>query len=294
MTFDRTELEPVAARAQGLADLFRLPLHDRTWRGSVGEFAGSGTGSSLDFQDHRAYHPGDDPRHINWQAYARTGETTMKLFREEVRPLVEILFDVTDSMFLGEEKRTRSLELFYFATFAALRAGASVTATVIKGDEHRRLALDDILSHRWAETTSNLPPTDSAAAPDTTRLPLRANSLRLLLSDLLHPRDPEATLRPLLREKGRALAWCPYALSESAPEWRGNYEFVDAETGREHPHRVAPDLLQRYREAYRRHFERWKASGQRHRTPIARIPAEAPFEKAIREEALPFGAMTIQ
>ena len=49
-------------------------------------FSGSGTGSSLDFQDHRAYSPGDDPRHINWQAYARTGSYTMKLFREEVRP----------------------------------------------------------------------------------------------------------------------------------------------------------------------------------------------------------------
>ncbi|MFN9663179.1 MAG: DUF58 domain-containing protein, partial [Akkermansiaceae bacterium] len=26
----------------------------------------------MDFQDHRSYSPGDDPRHINWQAYART------------------------------------------------------------------------------------------------------------------------------------------------------------------------------------------------------------------------------
>ncbi|MEJ6642028.1 MAG: DUF58 domain-containing protein [Akkermansiaceae bacterium] len=39
-------------------------------------------GSALYFQDHRAYSPGDDPRHINWQAYARTGQYTMKLYRE--------------------------------------------------------------------------------------------------------------------------------------------------------------------------------------------------------------------
>ena len=47
-------------------------------------------GSALYFQDHRAYSPGDDPRHINWQAYARTGQYTMKLYREEFRPVVHL------------------------------------------------------------------------------------------------------------------------------------------------------------------------------------------------------------
>ncbi|MEQ1842609.1 MAG: DUF58 domain-containing protein, partial [Verrucomicrobiales bacterium] len=63
-------LNVLAARARAYAELFTLPLKDRNWRGSSGDYAGAGVGSSLDFQDHRSYVPGDDPRHINWQAYA--------------------------------------------------------------------------------------------------------------------------------------------------------------------------------------------------------------------------------
>lgn len=80
------DAEPAATRARALADRFSLPLNDRNWRGNPGDYAGIGVGSSLDFQDHRNYLPGDDPRHINWQAFARTGDYTLKLYREEVRP----------------------------------------------------------------------------------------------------------------------------------------------------------------------------------------------------------------
>src|SRR6478735_11130194 len=66
------------ARARAWAAMFRLPLRQQNWRGLTGQHAGQGTGSSLDFHDHRAYSPGDDPRHINWQAYARTGHYSMK------------------------------------------------------------------------------------------------------------------------------------------------------------------------------------------------------------------------
>ncbi|MEM7699241.1 MAG: DUF58 domain-containing protein, partial [Verrucomicrobiota bacterium] len=101
--------------------------------GSSGEFAGTGVGSSLDFQDHRHYLPGDDPRHINWQAYARTGNYTLKLYREEVRPIVEIIFDVSASMFADEEKATRALDLFYFAVAASERAGSAPGVHLVKG-----------------------------------------------------------------------------------------------------------------------------------------------------------------
>src|SRR6056297_2113291 len=117
------DLPTIATRARGFADRFSLPLNDRNWRGNPGDYAGTGVGSSLDFQDHRSYLPGDDPRHINWQAYARTGDYTLKLYREEVRPIVEIIMDVSESMFAFPDKASRSLELLYFCCFSAERAG---------------------------------------------------------------------------------------------------------------------------------------------------------------------------
>ena len=77
-----------------------LPLREHVWKGQSGEFVGAGTGSSMDFQDHRNYIPGDDPRHINWQAYARSGNYTMKQYREEVRPTIDLILDISPSMFL--------------------------------------------------------------------------------------------------------------------------------------------------------------------------------------------------
>jgi uncharacterized protein (DUF58 family) len=75
---------------------------------AAGEFTGSGSGASMDLQDHRAYSPGDDPRHINWQAYARTGQYSMKLFREEIRPVVDLILDASSSMFFSPEKASRT------------------------------------------------------------------------------------------------------------------------------------------------------------------------------------------
>src|SRR5690606_38681434 len=102
------------SHALAAAARHRLPLRSRVWKGHAGEFQGAGVGSSLDFQDHRSYVPGDDPRHINWQAYARTGQYTMKLYREEVRPLVDVVLDASDSMFFEPAKAARTAELFYF------------------------------------------------------------------------------------------------------------------------------------------------------------------------------------
>ncbi|MEI7928161.1 MAG: DUF58 domain-containing protein [Verrucomicrobiales bacterium] len=108
----RDDLQRSHSRALAAAGRLRLPLRSKVWRGQAGDFNGSGTGSSLDFQDHRTYVPGDDPRHLNWQAYARTGHYTMKLFREEVRPVVDLIFDASESMFFDPAKAARSAELF--------------------------------------------------------------------------------------------------------------------------------------------------------------------------------------
>src|SRR5476651_2359013 len=98
-----------AARREGraAAQRYRLPFHRQAWRGSQGGWLGTGLGSSIDFQDHRAYLPGDDPRHIHWAAYARTGLLTMKLYRAEVAPMVEIAVDVSASMTYDPAKAAR-------------------------------------------------------------------------------------------------------------------------------------------------------------------------------------------
>jgi uncharacterized protein (DUF58 family) len=288
-----SELQECHARAALVSTRLRLPLRARVWRGQAGEFAGAGVGSSLDFQDHRAYSPGDDPRHINWQAYARTGSYTMKLYREEVRPVIDICLDASASMFFDPAKAARTAELLYFFNDSANRAGASAKVHLVRGSTNRLLAPEAIASHRWMEAIASLPAEGAAAPPALERVPVRSRSIRVLISDLLFPGDPAPILRDLARSQGSAVIFIPFLASEANPDWQGNYEFVDAELGSHHPHRIESPVLRRYRDAYANHFALWKAATRRYQAAMARVASEGPLEPALSAESLSAGALEI-
>ena len=269
----------------------RLPLRSRIWQGQAGEFTGGGSGSSMDFQDHRAYSPGDDPRHINWQAYARTGSYTMKLFREEVRPVVDLILDASESMFFDATKAARTAELFYLIAESSQSAGASLALHAVRGDATVMLDPATLRSHQWLQTARSLPAVDSASAPDLSRVPLRTNAIRVLLSDLLFAADPEPILRHLGQRHGSLVILSPFLESEARPEWAGNYEFIDPERHSNHPYRIEPATLRRYQEAYVNHFALWKQHSRRHQAAFARIPAEEDLATVLFREAVPARAL---
>lgn len=281
------------ATALAAAGRLRLPLRSRIWKGQAGEFAGAGVGSSLDFQDHRTYVPGDDPRHINWQAYARTGTYSMKLYREEVRPVIDVILDASESMFFDPVKAKRSAELFYFAVASARRAGASTSIHLVRGDTLRPIPSEAINSHRWLEDIRAMPTSDPALAPDLSRIPFRQNAIRVFISDLLFPGDPDPALRVLATRHGSPILLVPFVTAESSPEWSGNYEFVDAERSSHHPHRIEPSVLRRYKETYANHFALWKNASLHHQSVLSRVASEPSLETALFAEALPSGALEI-
>ncbi|MEO7100935.1 MAG: DUF58 domain-containing protein [Luteolibacter sp.] len=288
---NQATLQQCHSNALAVAGRLRLPLRSRVWRGQAGEFTGGGTGSSLDFQDHRAYSPGDDPRHINWQAYARTGSYTMKLFREEVRPVVDLIIDASESMFFDPAKATRTAEIFYLIAESCQAVGASLSLHAVRGDSSLALDPAALRTHRWLETARSLPATDAAKSPDLSRIPLRANAIRVFLSDLLFTGDPEPILRHLVQRHGSVVIFSPFLETEARPNWAGNYEFIDPERNSQHPHRIEPATLRRYLEAYANHFDLWKQHARRHQTAFARIPAEEDFATALFREAVPAGAL---
>jgi uncharacterized protein (DUF58 family) len=277
-------LRAIQLRAREWARVLKLPFRQQRWRGHAGEFAGTGVGSSLDFQDHRVYLPGDDPRQINWQAYARTGTYTMKQYREEVRPLVDVILDASVSMFAYPAKEQRTQELLAFAVEAALQTGASVRCYAVRGEVHQVLETEAVVAGRWSQEVQSMKA--SAAAPVLARLPLRAGAMRVFISDLLFPAEPESLLAPLGSRHGRGIVFAPHASQESAPDWDGNYEFIDSETQQQHEHRVESDILQTYLRAYARHFDLWKNASAKHGIALARVNAEDDFISALRAEGV--------
>jgi len=150
-----------------------------------------------------------------------------------------------------------------------------------------------VFSHRWQDLAAALPDTPASAVPNLSAVPLRARSLRVLISDLLYPANPEPVIRALRRGGGRAIILAPFSAAESDPDWSGNYEFVDSESGGRHDRRVDPPLLRRYTDAYRDHFGRWKAASVRAQAPLARIASAPSFEAALRFEAIPAGVLQL-
>ena len=59
-------------------------------------------GFSQEFAEYRAYSPGDDLRHVDWNVFARTEKAYLKRFRGETNSQLTILLDASKSMSYGK------------------------------------------------------------------------------------------------------------------------------------------------------------------------------------------------
>ncbi len=91
-------------------------------------------GSGVEFAEHRAYAPGDELRHVDWSAYARTGRLFVKRFEQEDEPRVLIVVDGSASMATGRKLRAAQ-HVAYAVAHLALEEGARVRVAVARGGE---------------------------------------------------------------------------------------------------------------------------------------------------------------
>ncbi len=78
--------------ARGVVEGFVTGLHKSPYHGFAAEFS-----------EHRAYTPGDEIRHIDWKAYARTDRHVVKVFESETNVRCYILLDKSGSMGYGSD-----------------------------------------------------------------------------------------------------------------------------------------------------------------------------------------------
>jgi uncharacterized protein (DUF58 family) len=60
-------------------------------------------GFSVEFSEHREYVPGDELRHLDWQAYARSDRYYVKLYEQETNLRATLVLDTSASMLFGEK-----------------------------------------------------------------------------------------------------------------------------------------------------------------------------------------------
>lgn len=223
---------------------------------------GRNTGNSLEFVDHREYQPGDDVRHIDWNAMARSDRLTVKLYREEVAPHLDLLIDVSRSMNLGDTAKSEALfSLVALLRVAAINAGYTVASWLLK-DRCRLVEPHGLPIAEWrgadCDYAGNVGETIARFLPG-----LRSSGVRILISDLFWSHEPQAVLRRLSDNAAMLVIMQLLAAKDLAPDLAGNVRLVDSETG-ETLEVVAEDsFLREYQGNLTRHRDYWKKCSTR-------------------------------
>ena len=252
---------------------YALGLPRQAPLGAAGAALGHRAGSSLEFKDHREYQPGDDLRHIDWSAYARSDQLTVKVYREEVVPHLDVAVDASRSMALeGSAKAGAALGLAAFFAAAAANAGHAHAVWLMgaglrplgNGGARPGLWEDFAFDHRGS-------PADALtqAAPRW-----RARGTRVLVSDLLWPGEPAAVLRHLADRAASAVVVQVLAEADLEPPEGGSFRLVDSETEEARDLYVDAAAARRYREALAQHQQNWHRACRQFGAVLTTVVAE--------------------
>lgn len=262
--------------AMKASQVIRLPLRRQGWKGPAGQHQGVGMGNSLEFEDHRAYAPGDDLRHLDWTAYARTDQLLMKQHRHEAAPQVDLAFDLSASHWLYPLKAARFFELLAFSLQSALQCRSGLRLWAV-GQSVEACSMEALMEARLPAQLGR--PVSGAPALD--RVPWRQDALRVWISDLLFPIPSTHWFAQLGGRRGRGLVLCPVCREESHPDWVGPCVFKDVESHHQLDQLMNAEVQTRYQKAYRGHFTFLREAALRAGVSFACIEAEPGLVEAL-------------
>jgi uncharacterized protein (DUF58 family) len=271
---------PEVARASARLALVWRP---RTGGGAPGERLGRASGASLEFADRRAYTPGDDVRHIDWRAFARSDQLLVRTFREEIAPRLDVVLDTSRSLAVEADKARGALDVA--ALWCNLGRGAGfATRLVLAGDSWRAIEAAELASVgvRFDGRATLDQAFDRAAS-------LPTEGVRVVVSDWFQAASLRTTMRRAFHGAAAGIAVAVRLASEERPTLKGALRLVDAESGEARDVVVDEGRLARYRER----FERWsdELASEARRLGVLLVPWTLPEDltEAARRHLGPLG-----
>jgi uncharacterized protein (DUF58 family) len=277
-------------------EALRRRLAIRARSGALGERAASRRGGAADFEEHRPYVPGDDLRHLDWLAYARTGEAMLKLYRPEEDALLRLLLDASASLSYGDPPKLQ----------VARRLAAAIGYLALAGSQRAQVLVAQPRSDASAAGPTGL---GSGNAPRRGRA-----GLARLLEDLsVEPRGTVDLSRainqvvdqsvrpgmlvvlsdfldrgPVIRALGRARSaghdvalLQVVARSEIDPGLEGDLSLVDSETGARVEVTVDATVTRAYVLRFAGLVEELRAWARRHGATYVFCPTDEPLQLPI-------------
>jgi uncharacterized protein (DUF58 family) len=249
-------------------------------------------GFSVEFSEHRRYEPGDDPKDIDWQVFARTDRIYIKRYQAETNITGYLLMDLSRSM--GYTYR-QDLTKFDYAICLA----ASISYLMIHQQDpvglmtfddelkaslparSRRSHLGDILSvlQRCKPTgTTNI-------AGNLRRIAsmIRHRSLMMLMSDLLADQDEIIDAVRMLRFRGHdVIVFHILDEAEVTFPFTGSVDLLEPETN-DHEIVDAAGIRAEYLQAVSDLRERFRTTCQAVGADYVPLDTSMPFDKALVE-----------
>jgi uncharacterized protein (DUF58 family) len=249
-------------------------------------------GFSVEFSEHRRYEPGDDPKDIDWQVFARTDRIYIKRYQAETNITGYLLMDLSRSM--GYTYRQDLTKFDYAICLAAAISYLMIhqqdpVGLMTFDDElkaslparSRRSHLGDILSvlQRCKPTgTTNI-------AGNLRRIAsmIRHRSLMMLMSDLLADQDEIIDAIRMLRFRGHdVIVFHILDEAEVTFPFTGSVDLLEPETD-DHEIVDAAGIRAEYLQAVSDLRERFRSTCLAVGADYVPLDTSMPFDKALVE-----------
>lgn len=242
---------------------------------------------------HRPYAPGDDLRHLDWNAYARTDEWIVRVFRAERESATYLLLDTSGSMHVSAGAHDRFLFACQVATalaYVCLRRHEPVTCALLCAPgprvlrspwwRHRR---DTLAAARFLAAARAAGRVDLAAAVAEFLARPLLPGVGFVISDFYVPLDIVA--RALASLAARRLVVVAVHVLPSAdfePAWpAGALTLRDAETGAERTVQWNAATGSAYRTALENHCAGLRTVCQQHSIHYVHLDPAVGLEAAL-------------
>jgi uncharacterized protein (DUF58 family) len=249
-------------------------------------------GFSQEFAEYRAYSPGDDLRHVDWNVFARTERAYLKRYRGETNSMLTVLLDASNSMKFSSHSvskmdyaRFTAASLFYLA----IQNQRDAAGLIVFDDEIRNYVRPSMRQgqlHRLLSGLEQAEPharTDFAKPLNHFQQFLRRRGIVVFISDFYEP--PELivrTIEPLRFHGNEVVLFHILDPKEIRPEIREPSTLIDLET--DDRIEITPDYVRdEYRKKFDAHVETLRDKVRGAGMDYHLLVTDKPLDDALRE-----------
>jgi uncharacterized protein (DUF58 family) len=249
-------------------------------------------GFSQEFAEYRAYTPGDDLRHVDWNLFARTERCYLKRYRGETNSQLVVLLDASNSMqYTSGPPKKMDYARFIAASlfYLAIRNQRDAAGLIVFDDEVRDYVRPSTRQGQLARLFAGLEQAEPRARTDFGK-PLRhfqellhRRGIAIVISDFYE--EPEKIVRaiePLRFHGNDVVLFHILDPEEIRPVLKGPALLVDLETNQEIE--VIPEYTKTtYRAKMEAHIEQLRSRTRGAGMDYRLLVTDQPLDEALRE-----------